>query len=531
MALVQSVKRGATKDVGDRVMTTTNTGTTSYTSANNGQTITDQTFTNSSGRVLSISGASNITFDHCTFENVANSIGVNGGYRYGLILISNCTNITFTNCKFDNFANTSFQQYRNDMCHVLASSGILFTESLINDVNSDHTIGSYSSGDEGNRTFFVGSGSTGFKATYCTFVNGGRNLAQFDAVPSMADSGIQYCVWLEGTEAEDIINHYNGGATSGGGLYHHYNYLHTGSATGGSSTGTILGDGSSGADPQNVWVKDSIYINTGDVGINVAGGDFNEVTDNIIFASTSPQSDGVGLAINNFGYVQSTDSNTITGNRVSFTNLTGRNDFWQGSGHTNTTWSNNTSDNTLTLTDLEDVVAVNDSISVTTGVAMTPHEIADTDESYFRDDTYTIVGGSLPTGLSMSSAGVISGTPTGSTSTITYQVENRLGSTDTGTVQVAVSGGTAFTISNPSDGSADVSSPVTFTGAGDNAWNVETRLENVTDSEVWDGSAEVPDTDSTANWISQTMSGGTWSQGPITLQPGKSYRYRARRWG
>lgn len=57
--------------------------------------------------------------------------------------------------------------------------------------------------------------------------------------------------------------------------------------------------------------------------------------------------------------------------------------------------------------------------------------------------TFSVVGGALPTGLSMSSGGVISGTPTAvNTFSFTVQAMDSLGSIGSSTFEIIVAGGT-----------------------------------------------------------------------------------------
>lgn len=544
---LENLRAGADTNNGDRLGTTTYTSEQTYSST---QTVTDKTFTKPSvadgNPAVTVSGGT-VTFEYCTFTNIGTSAGyTGGGYRFGLIdLTSGATSVVFNNCVFDGFGSIAAQGNRNNMMHV--NCPLTMYNCRITNVYSDQSLPNYTSGDEGNRCIWCNSAADNLDVTYCTFDNPGRNVLQISNSSTMSGSQFSHNVVFGSThndsEFEDMINLYLAGGTSTNDrLEIKSNYLANG---GPSSSGTaiIAGDGNGSTNLNWVEVDNNYVVNPGNVGIAMYGGSNSFQTNNKVYATEGSTSQSVGMYTADFNNTNSSvgtpamDSNTVSNNRVYFikTPPSTTSHFWDGSPD-KTTYTNHTStgnvygDTSLNFTNMRDIDCSNDSLTVAAGSPISTFNLFDTDTSYFRDDTYAVVSGTMPAGLTLNSDGTITGTPTApGSSTVTYQATNRWGLTDTANINLTVTGGTVtlFEITMPADDAIDVDTPITISGTAPNDGNNDSIIVRVYD---------VTNATILSNWgdINVTYNAGaeTWSADEVVTIPqlGEEIQVKARRY-
>jgi parallel beta-helix repeat protein len=143
------------------------------------------------------------------------------------------------------------------------------------------------------------------------------------------------------SDFEDMINFYSASGASDDYIRVVGNYLRDGgpSPTG---TGIIVGDGGGSSDSENILVEGNTFLDTGDVGINVAGGKNFIVKNNIVLGShTNTSGDAVGFIINHYKYTPACSGHIIEGNRVYWRNT----QPWEGvvrAGGVNHIWNTGT---------------------------------------------------------------------------------------------------------------------------------------------------------------------------------------------
>ena len=128
-----------------------------------------------------------------------------------------------------------------------------------------------------------------------------------------------------------------------------------------------------------ILIKDNILVNPGQYGIAISSGHHITITNNKIFASKQPVTN-VGLYAWN-QYTTDCSSNTISKNRVNFTNKSGvLNNFWNaGNCGTIESWSTNVYDPNLNESILPATIIGRAKVKgITTGIE-TPEKPADSD--------------------------------------------------------------------------------------------------------------------------------------------------------
>ncbi len=539
--------------IGDTVGTTVHTSTQTYSNVS-ALTVSFETFTNRNGRAVLITGTTNlIIFEDCTFRDIADLGGVNGGYRFGLIRIDALvTNVIFRRCRFENISSVAWQAFRNDLFEVYGT-GFLFEDCHVDTVWSDQSQGSYASGDEGNRVFYFGSTADQVTIRRSTFVGTlpnsdgpGRNWAQFDRCGNVTATELSYNVvigagWLA-SSFEDMLNFYLcGGVSAADPIRVHHNYM----ANGGSSTsGTavIFGDGDVTIQTAHVWAYENYIVDPGFVGMGIYGGNDGLMDANVIYARGEASQYSVGMYLQHARFDQNPTEtfgtpdcrdNTVSNNRVWFVNSQspgGVNHFWNSGSTTNPTITGNTwGDGTLTFAQMTDVTQGPSTIAATVGVPLN-YDLKVDGASWTLGDTYALdVGESTPPGLTLNADGTVTGTPTGSGGTFDIVVTNAHGNTATATVTVNVSGGVSFEITNPPDTATGVTNPQTSSGTGPVSGDYQVRHEN--GSLVDNGTAWVTDTDPDEHWLPASWASEAWTaDDPTTTFPedGSTHLERAR---
>lgn len=438
-----------------------------------GITITNETFDNPFGRFATLDNAIDITFRNCTFRNGAQSCITGAQYHKGLIEGQNATNIRFEDCILIDNANAACGPDRNNLIFFDGIDGLTFVNNLVENVDSDI---SQNSGDRGNRTIMLSGASgpasvTNIQIDNNCFVNPGRNAIQITRARNMANSSIVGNVIIgkghQLSEFEDMINTFSSSGTAATPLEITDNYMANG---GPSRTGTafIFGDGDNFGPTEYTNFDRNVIVNPGHVGINHGGGRFQNSRDNIVFSEPlAAHSTQTGFTINDYAYTGTTPANnTYSGNRVWFGNQ-----FTGGTNHTwfpNTTgWTdgggNNFADTSLNIQQLECVEAVDEAGVGAVGVADS-FDVGINDISYFANDTYSFISGSLPPGMTLLPSGLLTGTPTtNGIFTFTYRVENMLGQTDTATATYTVGAGSVFAQDDSYTGQAGSAFAVSLT--------------------------------------------------------------------
>ena len=241
--------------------------------------------------------------DPIKFQNKSNiSIdgdSISGGASPCILLIS-CTNVHITHCKLVNSTNIAI---RLERC-----SAILIDSNYI--ANVKHGVFAIMCPQGGIRVL-----NNRMKDMQGPFPQAG--FIQYDRV---AGGNNRICYnRLENvrgeSNAEDAINLYKSDGLPGDPILVTHNLVR-GGGPGISGAGITAGDG--GGSYQKI--DSNIVVNTGSGGIQVAGGTYIEITNNIIYSKSLPWS-GFGLASSNYSG-QPSANNTVAHNQVNW--LAGR---------------------------------------------------------------------------------------------------------------------------------------------------------------------------------------------------------------
>lgn len=277
--------------------------------------------TNPGGRCLTVRNARNVTIRNVTFKDCGTSGEVSDGYDTGLILVQSSQDVTIENSVFNNFASVASIDKRNNALQIEDSPGTKVINNEFRDIRSDI---SQKHGDKGNRAIVIrGNNSHDIKIQRNDFINPGRNAVQLIRVRGVRGVEISHNR-IEGrgpwdSDFEDMINLYSSSGTPASNIAIRGNYMRNG---GPSSTGTamILGDGSSSVGPsQHITVEDNVVVDSGHVGISLAGGNHITIRNNKVYSNRNVPSDRkntVGFVMHHFGYSNRCYANTVTGNRV-----------------------------------------------------------------------------------------------------------------------------------------------------------------------------------------------------------------------
>lgn len=256
------------------------------------KTISGLAIKNPNGHSITLVNCSNITIMNC-------KLGPSKGQGVDLY---NCTNVTVTNCSIDSVATGLY---------AAISSSIKFN---YNDVKN--VFGPMPKGQMVQFDKVTGSGNS---ISYNVIENIAGQCHAEDNISLYKSSG------LPNDEIQVVGNWIRGGGPS---------------ATGG---GIMTGDDGG----SYIVVKDNILVNPGQYGLGIASGDHITITNNKVFASKTAYTN-IGLYVWN-QYASDCSSNTVSNNRINFTNKDGViNTSWDaGNCGTITGWSTNVYDPTL----------------------------------------------------------------------------------------------------------------------------------------------------------------------------------------
>jgi len=251
------------------------------------------------------------------------------------MLFAGCNDLTIDELHISNVANADFAGRRNDVMHFHDCPGLTIINVYVNGVRST----GFGSGDKGNRVFKLMGAMHGCTITRGTYIEAGRQPVQF--ANAFVDNGdLSYNAVFgrgpEDSDYEDMFNFYSSGGDTGAPLSIHHNLL-SGGGPSLSGTGMILGDAGKGKRSSHLHASHNIAISTGAVGLSIAGGVGNRLTDNICFnlsPVTDPQS--VGMMCKDFQYSgQPMRSAVMARNRVYWHNQhkhSGLNHHWIDKG-------------------------------------------------------------------------------------------------------------------------------------------------------------------------------------------------------
>lgn len=314
------------------------------------KTLENVIISNPGGRCMSINNATNIVIRNVTIKDCATQTTLTGSRENPIILVFNSRDVTFQNVKMENLSRKQSSNQRNNLFGVNNTKNFKFINSEVKDLHSDINVGN-GADDFGNRAFHATGQVDGLTLTDSSFFNPGRNVLQLTRARNLSNVSIERNR-VEGrgerdSDFEDMINFFSASGTSSSYIRVVGNYFRDGgpSPTG---TGIIIGDGKTDSgDTENILVEGNVFLDTGDVGLNVAGGKNFIVRNNKILGShTNTSSDSIGLVLNHFRYTPACSGHLIEGNKVFWKNTQPYNGAVR-SGGVNHFWNSGTCQATL----------------------------------------------------------------------------------------------------------------------------------------------------------------------------------------
>lgn len=254
-------------------------------------TISDLDISNPNGDAIELLNCNNITIERCFLHNSSG----NG------IQLYNCTNITIINNRFDSVATGVY---------AIQSQQIKVTYN-----DSKNVLGPFPRG----------------QMTQFNNVTGGGNQINFNVSENIPGQ----------SNPEDAVSIYSSNGLPNDPIQVFGNWIRGGGPST-SGSGIMLGDSGS----SYTIAKDNVLVNPGQVGIGIAGGEYNQLIDNKIYSESLPHTN-VGIFVwlwpgNPAGTI--CENHTVYGNEVNWTNKDGTpNHRWDGGNCGPITgWSNNT---------------------------------------------------------------------------------------------------------------------------------------------------------------------------------------------
>ncbi len=254
-----------------------------------------------SGQVR-VSGRSNVVIENLHITNPSGPC----------VVVSGSSNVTIRN--------STIGPCRDEGVYITDSSNVLVSRTYISEVNKG----------------VLAHRSQSIRVNENVFVHTGRNFVQFDKVngANSSVSSNRGTNQLGGSNAEDLISLYQSNGTPSSPIRVENNHIKNGGPSR-SGTGILLGD----AGGSHQIAEGNFLVDTGQVGIGVAGGHTMTVRNNSIYSSRHAWSN---VGIYAWDVSAACGSVTITGNQVDWTAAGGyANGFWNGGGCNLNEYANN----------------------------------------------------------------------------------------------------------------------------------------------------------------------------------------------